>query len=583
MKITPTICALISTMLIGGAEGHSALVGRPDGLPGRDQPEAKRQKGAQLEKDNDPPSSGRVPAGSVVYRIKSGLLDETRRVFVATPPSYAKTSRRYPVILAFDGEYIMPEALAAAAYLAEEGQIPEAIVVGIANTNRLRDLTPPGLSVSGSTLQEGGDRFLDFVEGELLPALEGQFRFTKPYVLVGHSSGAILATYAAATRGNAFPFCVALDVPAHLGDHWLAAKLTESAVKGMVPPLRYASLEARFGWSEKSWLKLQTAAPKSWRLLREKLPNESHTSMRWLGVYLGLRHVFNDYSMIDLPDMAADEALNRYKKLQENYGAAQTPPRRYLVRLLEEQMAASRALEARVVFDAMTAAYGEPTDGPVLKAKIADIASRPPPKETVESLLKTPRPTPEQAKKFRGAWRGHHWFNDSPKQPIELRVFVDDGSVKTELVYLRDPDNIKRKPGEYLRITDAGLEFGHLNGIDPKGVIIFEGRLRGDILEGDVKIRGIEVTPPSGSKLPVHQFLLERSGGSERQALLRVSRSNARQPCVLLFRDLAWGLDEMEYPVYYIISSRKRVLLAAPSPIVARKSVTHVVITYNVC
>src|SRR5581483_10032384 len=100
----------------------------------------------------------------------------------------------------------------------------EAVIVGIENTEdpdgRVRDLTPPGLSVSGSSLDEAGDRFLDFVEQELLPALDARFRTTAPRVLVGHSSGGILATYAAATR-DSFRLVLALDGPTHLGNDWL--------------------------------------------------------------------------------------------------------------------------------------------------------------------------------------------------------------------------------------------------------------------------------------------------------------------------------------------------------------------------
>src|SRR5262249_19358486 len=113
---------------------------------------------ARLEAEEAP--EHKIP-GAGTYRIRSDVLGKTRRVFVATPASFTQTSRRYPVILAFDGEYLFPDVLTAATYLAREGQIPEAGVVGIENLggpdDRVHDLTPPGLSVSGSGLQEGGD------------------------------------------------------------------------------------------------------------------------------------------------------------------------------------------------------------------------------------------------------------------------------------------------------------------------------------------------------------------------------------------------------------------------------------------
>src|SRR6185295_12939416 len=113
---------------------------------------------------------------------------------------------RYPVMIVLDGEANLPPVAAVTDELSRNGQIPESVIVAIPNTDptrgRLRDLTPPGLSVSGSSLNEGGDRFLDFIEQELLPAVERQFRGGAPRTFIGHSSGGVLATYVAATRST---------------------------------------------------------------------------------------------------------------------------------------------------------------------------------------------------------------------------------------------------------------------------------------------------------------------------------------------------------------------------------------------
>ncbi len=188
-----------------------------------------------------------VPPGAAAYpsrqrfEIASAILGETRRVFVALPESFAASapSRRYPVIVVTDGEgRSAASVVIAATELSRSGLIPETIVAGIENlgpmAGRVRDLTPPGLSVSGSSLHEGGDRFLDFIERELLPAIDRQFRGAPPRVLVGHSSGGILATYAAATR-DAFRLVVALDTPAHLGGNWLGARLMARAASNPAP------------------------------------------------------------------------------------------------------------------------------------------------------------------------------------------------------------------------------------------------------------------------------------------------------------------------------------------------------------
>src|SRR6185503_91943 len=175
------------------------------------------------------------------FRIESKILGETREISVVFPVSYLKSgaSRRYPVAIVLDGEANVPLAAATTGQLAANGQIPEMIVLAIPNTDRLRDLTPPGISVSGSSREEGGDRFLDFIEKELLPAADRQFRGGEPRILIGHSSGGILTTYAAATRST-YRAVIAIDAPTHLEGDWLAKKLIAGA-RAAKTPLRYAS------------------------------------------------------------------------------------------------------------------------------------------------------------------------------------------------------------------------------------------------------------------------------------------------------------------------------------------------------
>src|SRR5262249_28232989 len=109
-------------------------------------------------------------------------------------------------------------------------------------------------------------------------------------------------------------------------------------------------------------------------------------------------------------------------------------------------------------------------------------------------------------------WNGQAWVNDAPKHPIQLRVFVEGGKVKSELIHFlgKDKETVMKLPGQYLKVTDKGLAFGHMNGMNPRGVIIFDGEFRDGVLEGQSKLRGIEFTSPPGMKPPVHRFTLEQ-------------------------------------------------------------------------
>lgn len=468
------------------------------------------------------PDAGRSPASAArsadTLVIESALLGRSRRVFVSVPASHAGTTRSYPVVLVLDGEANFTAAGTIAGTLAALAHIPEAIVVGIPNAgpdpmDRVHDMTPPGLSVSGSSLNEGGDRFLDFVERELLPQIEARYRGGAPRILMGHSSGGVIATHAAATRPRAFGVVISIDAPVHLGDDWLARRLTEAASAGGAPPLRYVSLETRFGWPDAAWGTLTAAAPPSWHLRREKLEGESHESMAFLAMYQGLKFAFHDYSIVGaplVPRASAGAAFEHYRALGAELGADLPPPPRVLRRMVEDLLTEGRAADARRALEWLVQGYGPHGDQAELEALVALVEEMPPLAETVEGLLATPMPTPGEIAPYVGEWRGHHWMNPEAKTEFGLRIRVDDGQVVAELLDWRDgQEHVTRLP--YLKIVPGGLHFGQLNGMRPRGVLVHEGVRSGDVLQGEMPFRGVIFPLPGEESMPPIYFRLEKA------------------------------------------------------------------------
>ena len=443
------------------------------------------------------------------FEIKSAILGETRRIFVTLPASFEKTTapRTYPVIVVVDGEALTSPVSSVASHLSGAGQMPESIIVGIENTDRLRDLTPPGLSVSGSSLNEGGDRFIDFIEKELLPAVDRQFRGGLPRTFVGHSSGGILATYIAATR-NSFRTVVAIDTPVHLGDNWLAEKMMKRASASGTPAVRYVSLEARFGWSDVRWKAFAEAVPSSWRIYREKLAHESHESMTMLASYLGLREAYADYSILAAPKSPTTSILPSYDKLSASLGTTVIPPRRLLATTVEDLVAEGRGAEARKAFTTLVTSYGSPANASELDTQIAKAERQPPPTVTVESLLATPFSTPVEAARYVGEWVGDIWMNpDEPRNGRQtLRIRVVDGKITGETVHHLPDGETMIEPWTYFRVTKTGMTYGYMNGMRPRGMLLHEGTLKGDTLTGEMKFGGVNFTRPDGEKPPTIYF-----------------------------------------------------------------------------
>jgi pimeloyl-ACP methyl ester carboxylesterase len=447
-----------------------------------------------------------------VIELPSAILGETRRIHIALPASYPVSSptRRYPVVVVVDGEVLTAQVATVGANLTRFGQIPESIIVGIENTNRLRDLTPPGLSVSGSGLSEGGDKFIDFIEKELLPLIDSRYRGGAPRTFVGHSSGGILATYIAATRPG-FAAIIAIDTPMHLGDGWLAARLMSRAKANPAEPLHYVSLETRFGWSDRQWGEIRDAIPAKWQFHRQKLEHETHESMTMLSAYLGLREVFRGYSTQVAPVAPTTSILPYYAKVGETFGATLLPPRRILTNVTEDLLAEGRGQAAREAFEALVTAYGPPADAAALTARIAEVEKRPPPSETVEGLLATPFSSASEAQRFVGDWRGDHWMN--PEEPRTgrqtLRIRIEDGKVVGETV-TRIADEEMVQKWTYFRVTKDGITFGFMNGMRPRGMILHEAKLEGDALKGTSRFGGIDFVLPDGTRPPLISFEYKR-------------------------------------------------------------------------
>lgn len=448
-------------------------------------------------------STGR---GSTVqsFTIASRILGESRLVHVVLPEGYATapTTRRYAVTIVLDGEANVPPAAAVSDELARNGQIPEAIIVAIPNTDgyrgRVRDLTPPGLSVSGSSRNERGDEFLDFIERELLPAIDAKFRGGEPRTFIGHSSGGILATWVAATRPT-FRAVIAIDAPTHHDDDWLARQLI-TRVKSPKVGVRYVSIEARFGWSEKNWQALQAAAPASWKLTRIPLPHESHESMGMLGMYLGLREAYADYSVVQAPMMYTTQVLPWYDTVSASLGTKVLPPRRALRSVLEDLMMEGWGKQARAAWTQYVSAYGAPLDSAQLIAELAKVERRPEPTETVTSLQATPFSTPQEAAEYIGEWQGDIWMSaDEPRNGrTTLRIRVVDGKVRGESVTRMASDSLVQ-PWTYFKVTAAGFTYGYMNGMRPRGMLMHEAkRVAPGQIRGEITFGGVNFIRPEG-------------------------------------------------------------------------------------
>ena len=173
--------------------------------------------------------------------IYSDVLNESRVIWVHVPESIKDStsiSTKYPVLYLLDGPAHFYSVTGMIKQLSSSNGntvVPEMIVVGIANTNRSRDLTPTHVYLdyfSGDSIKYesgGGDKFLDFIEVELIPYVEKMYPANNVRTFVGHSFGGLSVINALINRSHLFENYVAID-PSLWWDDQALLKTAESSL-----------------------------------------------------------------------------------------------------------------------------------------------------------------------------------------------------------------------------------------------------------------------------------------------------------------------------------------------------------------
>lgn len=247
--------------------------------------------------------------------MHSRVLNEERTYWIQLPVGYDEPAQRdthYPVIYLLDGELNFMATAGIRSFLNRRpfSSFPEVILVGVGNTQRTRDLTPTAAvsKKGGATLENsgGGEKFINFLEEELIPKIEATYRVDTRRVLVGHSFGALLAIHILLHHPQLFTDYLALDPSFWWDDEHLlkeADALLESkkiqgkrlylarAGKEQKAPADLAAEDAKsLQWQFKDMLSRHEGNGLQWTY--ENFEHETHGTITLFGTYYGLRWLF---------------------------------------------------------------------------------------------------------------------------------------------------------------------------------------------------------------------------------------------------------------------------------------------------
>jgi len=149
---------------------------------------------------------------AAVDSLYSETLKEYREIWVHLPAD-ANEGEKYPILYVLDASEQFSPVMGIVSHL-EVWDMPKTIIVGVPNTDRMRDFTPTVVPPTpGEPYEKSGEyeNFLKFMECELAPYLKNKYPVDEMSTIVGHSTAGLFVVSAYVTHPRVFDKYLAID------------------------------------------------------------------------------------------------------------------------------------------------------------------------------------------------------------------------------------------------------------------------------------------------------------------------------------------------------------------------------------
>ncbi len=257
--------------------------------------------------------------GSEVRKITSSIIaGQEYELQISLPADYNNSTKKYPVVYLMDSQWDFPAVKSIYGQQYFDGFIPAVIIVGVTwggidpnpDSLRARDYTPTN---EARLIQSGGaDKFLDFMQKELFPFIEKNYKAdNESRTLMGCSLGGLFTLYTLFTRTGMFTGYAAASPAIGWDKEVLYKYEKEFAAKRISKPVRVymtvGDVERGSKAFEKfaAFLMLQNYNNVS--LQSKVLENTGHSGTKSETYTRGLQYVFERKQL-----KLSDEQLNKY-------------------------------------------------------------------------------------------------------------------------------------------------------------------------------------------------------------------------------------------------------------------------------
>ena len=257
------------------------------------------------------------------HSINSKVYNDTREVLIYKPPSYySNPDANFPVLYMVDADYNFHYVTGLIELLSGISEfIPEMIVVGVSGkgTTTYRENSKPPFDVKD---KGNADVTVDYIEKELMPFIETNYKSNGYKILSGHSIGGLFVTYAMINHNHLFDSFIAISSSLWWEDEAVKVNTQESfKKKATLNASYYISLANEKGMGVHGFLEMiQYHGPRSMKIKFKYLPDESHGSVGLPTYKWALMDMFSGFRIEEkyLKDAAHvkqyhDELISSYK------------------------------------------------------------------------------------------------------------------------------------------------------------------------------------------------------------------------------------------------------------------------------
>jgi predicted alpha/beta superfamily hydrolase len=229
--------------------------------------------------------------------FESKVLNERKTIVVIPPYNYKdRPDEKFPVVYVLDPGNNLFATFGIVNYYSDMLKImPRMIIVGIVSTDREKDYlpTPSKDQPTGG----GADKFLQFINSELVALIDSAYPATSERCIIGHSAGGLFAMYTLKNQPELFNSFICIDPSLWYDDQYCVRMMPEflrtnkNLKKSIFISLSNEKEMGVFPFIEV----LEKYAPDGlkWDYMHYK--NETHNSLGFKSICAGFEMIYKDW------------------------------------------------------------------------------------------------------------------------------------------------------------------------------------------------------------------------------------------------------------------------------------------------